>query len=230
MQDLLDNSAQLLSSLLDNWDTYCGSKITKSKAINLDADLVEYIRSFDFSIIKTYPIAQIIDEHLNTIYGSIRFGTRIPTLPTPLSPNSEINSEEMEYVSALLAAYSEELGMTIDTPKALEAYDHFFTHFNRQRKDYYSAETIRRFVRDTLTSSIQFDVLKDEIYNGIIDVHEQDYSTGYKRLVADLQQAAITNTSKSLLDSKLHCIGNCERKGVCHMLVNDRRIEWVKAK
>ena len=73
-------------------------------------------------------------------------------------------------------------------------------------------------------------MLKEEIYNGIIDVHEQDYSTGYKRLVADLQQAAITNTSKSLLDSKLHCIGNCERKGVCHMLVNDCRIKWVKTK
>lgn len=63
LQDLLDNSAQLLSSLLDNWDTYCRFKITKSKEINLDADLLGYIRSFDFSIIKTYPIAQIIDEH-----------------------------------------------------------------------------------------------------------------------------------------------------------------------
>lgn len=61
LQDLLDNSAQLLSSLLDNWDTYCRFKITKSKEINLDADLLGYIRSFDFSIIKTYPIAQIID-------------------------------------------------------------------------------------------------------------------------------------------------------------------------
>ena len=66
LQDLLDNSAQLLSSLLDNWDTYCRFKITKSKEINLDADLLGYIRSFDFSIIKTYPIAQIIDEHLNS--------------------------------------------------------------------------------------------------------------------------------------------------------------------
>ena len=70
LQDLLDNSAHLLSSLLDNWDTYCRFKITKSKEINLDADLLGYIRSFDFSIIKTYPIAQIIDEHLNTVYGS----------------------------------------------------------------------------------------------------------------------------------------------------------------
>ena len=44
LQDLLDNSAQLLSSLLDNWDTYCRFKITKSKEINLDADLLGYIR------------------------------------------------------------------------------------------------------------------------------------------------------------------------------------------
>lgn len=135
LQDLLDNSAQLLSSLLDNWDTYCRFKITKSKEINLDADLLGYIRSFDFSIIKTYPIAQIIDEHLNTVYGSIRFGTRTPTLPAPLSPSAEIDPEEMEYVSALLAAYSEELGMIIDTPKALEAYERFFSHFNRQRNE-----------------------------------------------------------------------------------------------
>ena len=34
LQDLLDNSAQLLSSLLDNWDTYCRFKITKSKEIS----------------------------------------------------------------------------------------------------------------------------------------------------------------------------------------------------
>lgn len=37
----------------------------------------------------------------------------------------------------------------------------------------------------------------------------------------------IIKTSKSMLDSKLHCIGNSERKGVCHMLVNDNKLRWV---
>ena len=59
---------------------------------------------------------------------------------------------------------------------------------------------------DTLTDSQQFDVLKEEICNGIIDTHEQEYDSGYKRLVEDLKQAAVTNTSKSMLDSKLHCM------------------------
>ena len=188
---------------------------------------MDYINSFDFTIIKTYPIAQIVDEYLDTIYGNIRFGGRRLNIPAPLKPTDTIEPVEMPYISALLEAYSDELKVKIDTAKSLEAYGHYFKHLNRQRKDYYSAETIRRFVRDTLTDSQQFDILKEEIYNGIIDTHEQKYDSGYKRLVEDLKQASVTNTSKSMLDSKLHCIGNSERKGVCHMLVNDEKLRWV---
>lgn len=227
LQDLIDNPLNLLSCLLENWDTYCKTKVTKTVEINLDKPFLDYMRSFDFSIIKTYPMAQVVDEYLNTIYGNIRFGGRRINLPTSILPSNSIELDEMAYIAALLEAYSDELKIQIDTTKSLEAYDKYFKHLNRQRKDYYSAETIRRFVRDTLTDSQQFNVLKEEIYNGIIDIHEQDYDSGYKRLVADLQQASITNTSKCLLDSKLHCIGNSERKGVCHMLVNDSKLKWV---
>ena len=227
LQDLLDNPSELLSNLTKNWDTYCKNKITKKVEVPLDKPFLDYINSFDFTIIQTYPIAQIVDEYLDTIYGNIRFGGRRINLPITLTPTDTIELDEMPYISALLEAYSDELNVKIDTTKSLEAYSFYFKHLNRQRRDYYSAETIRRFVRDTLTDSQQFDVLKEEIYNGIIDTHEQDYDSGYKRLVEDLKQATVTNTSKSMLDSKLHCIGNSERKGVCHMLVNDNRLRWV---
>lgn len=227
LQDLIDNPSKLLFKLIENWDKYCKTKITKITKIQLDKSFTDYVNSFDFTIIKTYPMAQIVDEYLNTIYGNIRFGGRRLNLPIAMSPTQVIVSDEMQYISALLEAYSEELNIQIDTTETLKAYDNYFKHLNRQRKDYYSAETIRRFVRDTLTDSQQFDVLKEEIYNGIIDIHEQDYDSGYKRLVADLQQAAIINTSKCMLDSKLHCIGNSERKGVCHMLANDNKLKWV---
>ena len=212
LQDLIDKPSDLLTSLIKNWDTYCKTKITKTKEVPLDKSFLNYIKTFDFTIIKTYPIAQVVDEYLDTIYGNIRFGGRRLSLPTTLTPTDTIEWEEMPYISALLEAYSDELSIKIDTIKSLEAYSSYFKHLNRQRKDYYSAETIRRFVRDTLTDSQQFDVLKEEIYNGIIDTHEQEYDSGYKRLVEDLKQAAVTNTSKSMLDRKLHCIGNSERK------------------
>lgn len=228
LQDLIDNPSELLSNLIKNWDTYCKTKITKTTEILLDNPFLNYINTFDFTIIKTYPIAQIVDEYLDTIYGNIRFGGRRINLPEPLKPTDTIELKEMPYISALLEAYSDELNIKIDTTESLKAHDTYFNHLNRQRKDYYSAETIRRFVRDTLTDSKQFEVLKEEVYNGIIDTHEQEYDSGYKRLVADLQQASIINTSKCMLDSKLHCIGVGERKGACHMLVNDNRLKWVK--
>lgn len=227
LQDLIDNPSELLLSLKENWDTYCKLKITKKVDIALDKALLDYIDSFDFSIIKTYPMAKIIDEYLDTIYGNIRFGGRKINVPTPLTPSDLIEPYEMTYITALLEAYSDELKIRIATTKSLEAYNNYFRHLNRQRKDYYSAETIRRFVRDTLTDSQQFDILKNEVYDGIVDIHEQIYDSGYKRLVADLKQASLTNTSKCLLDSKLHCIGNSERKGICHMLVNDKKLRWV---
>ncbi len=227
LQDLLDNPVNLCSSLIKNWDTYCKTKITKNTEVMLDKALSSYINSFNFKIVRTYPIAQIIDEYLDTIYGNIRFGGRKLSMPLTILSDETIEPTELTYITELLKAYSEELGVKIDTVESLREYDYYFKHFNRQRKDYYSVETIRRFVRDTLTDSRQFDLLKEEIYNGIIDTHEQKYDNGYKRLVADLQQAVQTNTSKCLLDSKIHCIGNSERKGTCHILVNDNRLRWV---
>ena len=227
LQDLIDNSTELLLNLRKNWDKYCKTKITKTTEVPLDKSLSDYIDSFDFTIVKSYPMAQVIDEYLDTIYGNIRFGGRKLNIPASISPTDVIETDEMPYISALLEAYSDELGVQISTIEGLKAYNTYFTNLNRQRKDYYSAETIRRFVRDTLTDSQQFDVLKDEVYDGIIDTHEQDYDSGYKRLMEDLKQAAIINTSKCILDSKLHCIGVSERKGTCHMLVNDNRLKWV---
>ena len=226
--DLIEKPAQISREIIKNWDKYCKDKITKTETIDLDDAFTAYINAFDFLIVSTYPMAKIIDEHIHTVYGSIRFGGEPVYVGEVITPDDHFEKDEMKYITALLKAYSDELKVQIDTVEALKAYSKFFSHFGRQRKDYYSAETIRRFVRDTLTDGKQFDVLKTEIYDGIIDIHEQDYESGYKRLVADLAQAVQVNTSKSLLDSKLNCVGNSVRKGVCHMLVNDDKIRWVE--
>lgn len=111
LQDLIDNPNELMSSMLQNWDTYCKSKITKTAIVSLDEPFLDYIKQFDFTIVKTYPIAKIVDEYLDTIYGNIRFGGRRHHLPKTLIPNELIDSEEMTYISALLEAYSDELGI-----------------------------------------------------------------------------------------------------------------------
>ncbi len=135
LQDLIDNPPKLLDSLIKNWDAYCKSKITKTEEVLLDKPLLDYINSFDFTIIKTYPIAQIVDEYLDTIYGNIRFGGRRLNLPAPLKPTDTIEPVEMPYISALLEAYSDELKVKIDTTKSLEAYSNYFKHLNIEIRD-----------------------------------------------------------------------------------------------
>lgn len=228
LQDLIDNPSELLNNFKNNWDNYCKSKITNTEEVFLSGGFLKYVNSFDFTIINTYPITQILNEYLKTTYGIIRFKGCKFNLPSPLTPPDTIDTVEMPYISALLEAYSDELRIKINGIEMLKKHNCYFEHLKRQRKDYYSIETIRRFVRDIFTNSKQFDILKDEIYDGVIDVYEQQYENGYKRLVEVLKQASLTNTSKSKLDCKLHCIGNSERKGICHMLVNDNKLRWVK--
>lgn len=229
LQDMLDHPNDLKSALIANWDDYCKTKIIRDESIVFSGDFRSYVEHFDFSIVHTYPISKVIDEHLPTIYGKIRFGGISTTLPNPLPIPQVVQQEELVYVIELLKVYSEKNGTEDLTVEKLKQHAILFRHFTRQRKDYYSAETVRRFVRDTFTNSNQFDVLKEEVYNGIIDTCEKDYNDSYDRLTAVLEQVVAVSTAKSLLDSRLKCIGNDNKKGICHMLVNDQRIKWVQS-
>ncbi len=229
LETLINAPQSVGQMLIENWSNSCQNKISRANPVTLDDGLKNYISSFDFSILKSYPIAKIIDEYLETQYGVLRFGGRAFKKPDLIAPPEVIEYNEMTYISALLDVYSEELNTSIKNVEELKAHSKCYEKFVRHRKDYYSAETIRRFVRDTFTTSDEFNCLEKEIYDGIIDVYEDDYESGTKRLRAVLSQAVRINTEKSLLDRKLNCIGNSERKGVCHMLTDKKGLRWVRS-
>lgn len=228
LTDLINNTDKLKKELLNNWDSHCKQHIKQSFIIELNDDLKSHIENFNFSIIEHIPIQKIIDEHIRTIYGKIRFGGIKVQSPKNLSPTIEITKQELPYIRALLEAYSEYAKISFPDVKSLETNKTLREDLQSQRKYFYSAETIRRFVRDTFTNENDFQRLENEIYEGIKEIHEENYQNGYKRLKKDLMQASLINTSKSLLDSKLNLIGGSEKKGVCHMLVEDKSISWVK--
>lgn len=156
--------------------------------------------------------------------------TLFAKLPHPviLSPPDELSEDEMPYVEALLEAYADAEGLEKLSKDELDSYRKYKKNFQRQRKDYYAAESVRRGTREAFgnTDPDQFETLKNETYDGIVDVHEQEYENGFDRLGAVMTQAAITPISKCTL-CETDWIGNSEKKGVCHFLVNDGRIKWV---
>lgn len=148
--------------------------------------------------------------------------------PEALTPPDDLTEDELPYVSELLAAYANAEGLDELTKEELETYLKYKKNFQRQRKDYYAAESVRRGTREAFGESDpdQFETLKNETHDGIIEVHERDYAHGFDRLNAVMSQAAITPISKCAL-RETDWIGNSEKKGVCHFLVNDGRIKWV---
>ncbi|MDD3888739.1 MAG: hypothetical protein PHR65_02330 [Syntrophomonadaceae bacterium] len=150
--------------------------------------------------------------------------------PTSLEIPDEVELDELTYVTKLLTAYADAEGIEDLSKESLTQYPKYKTDFERRRKDYYAAEAIRRGSRDIFGENDpdQFDVLKDETYDGVIDVHLQDFPHGFARLTKVMAQAAAISTNKCLLSRLPDWIGASEKKGVCHILVNDKRIKgWV---
>lgn len=145
--------------------------------------------------------------------------------PSPIPVPEEVDTEEMKYVAALYEAYGETEGKKITGPQDLGKYK---KHFDRQRKNYYLAETIHRELRDTIHRDEQgFEDLKDEIEEGIAEKSEADYDTPVKKVDAVMEHAGSLPISRNMEDIMLGWVGPAEKKGVCHMLVNDERLSWV---
>lgn len=149
--------------------------------------------------------------------------------PKALAPPKYFNENEMAYVSELLAAYIDDNGKKTIKREDITNHPKYGENFQRHRKDYYAAETIRQSSRDILLDNEkdEFNILKEETYDGIIDVHEDDYINGYKRLKSVMKHVTSVHLNKSILNRLPGWISTSEKKGICHILVNDGKIKWV---
>lgn len=149
--------------------------------------------------------------------------------PLPLSPPEEISDIEIPYTTELISIYSEEIGEEIKDVLQLKQHSKYKEHFERQRRDFFSAETIRQSTRDTfmIHERPAFEMVKDETYDGIIGLFDDTYETNYKRMTTVLNNATHITLSSNLNIVSFGWIGASEKKGVCHMLVNEGRISWV---
>ena len=185
---------------------------------------------YDESGIPYTPINHVrFDSENNIIY----LGNEQVKIPIELIQPNLLTPEELPYVNALCDIYAEKLGValgeinpdTISTalPKKL------LHHYSSQRKAYYQAEFVKRMARETFSDGAkQFSTLKEDAFAGIEDAYYDDYSTGYDRLKAVLERITTISLTKSALINLVGLIGNLEKKGICHILVNDDIIKsWV---
>lgn len=152
-------------------------------------------------------------------------------IPKPIIevPHDIIKPQEVKYTSELLAAYADEEGVEEITKENLDNYPKYKKNFQRQRRYYYAAESIRRSARDTfgMNEDDEFNLLIEETYDGIIDVHEEEYSSGFQRFNSVMKHVTTIEHNKSSISKIPGWIGPSEKKGFCHILVNKGVIKWV---
>ena len=132
--------------------------------------------------------------------------TKPESMPVP----SEIDVEELKYVEALYEAYEQTSGITISNTDDLGNYT---KHFNRQRKNYYLAETIHREIRDTIHhDEAGFNTFKDEIEEGVAEVSERVYSNPVQKIDSVMENAGMMPISHNTEDVMLGWVGPGEKK------------------
>lgn len=198
-----------------------------------DREKAEFLgRAFLFSVVGNNTI-QILEEPPTPVDDDIRMLKEIIKKshhkPKEITPPIEVEKHEMRYVQELYRVYQELTGEEYLQPEDLDSRPKIRRNFDQQRKDYYKAETIHRELRDTLCldESEGFDILKDEVFDGVITTSDKEYVTGYDRMIAVIEHATVVQLSKNLQDRMLDWIGPGEKKGICHMLVNDKRLKWI---
>lgn len=225
LSNLLKKPHKLRDDLLANWDKACRKEITKTEVVECDAVMKAHIASLDFSIFKTTPLLRIIEAHAKTRWYSARFGGGLPPRPEPLTPPGIPANIETVFVDELRRAYAEHLNLEVkDLDPGLSIREDLREHFNDARVEFYSAEGLRTFSRDTLPAG-EFEKLQDELHSGIKDELRGDHADGYRRVVAVVKTARALQLTSNPLTTRIH---TRDRGGICHQLANDGKVRWVK--
>lgn len=163
-------------------------------------------------------------ESLDEFNGILRARTK----PETIVP-ATIQKREIGYVTELYDAYRDAYNVPISSPADLDAIN-CRKHFERQRKNFYLAETIYEKTRDSITPGEpdSFEILKDEVEAGVSPVSSKpNYPNGLDKANAVLAQAGSLPLSYNTQDATYNWVGPGEKQGVCHMLVIEERLSWV---
>ena len=159
---------------------------------------------------------------------------KIKTLPRPTPvdvPDTYADSEET-YIKALFDAYGDAESIDDFSETELQNFSDYQEDLEDRRIDYYAAVSIQRGVLELNADKLsdQFDVLKSETLDGVKDTAKKRYPDGYEKMLSVMEQAAKLPVNNYLLSKSPYWISGKIKKGVCHHLVNEVKLIWVKKK
>lgn len=225
--EIVHNPDKINEELINNWNIHCKNKIKKNTSISLTAEIKKYIEEFDFKIVETIDIDSIIRDYSDTPLFYFRFGgNNIPHRNEIMNPPKKINlHKEKVYLTQLLEVYSEWKNTTFsfnNIKSNLDVYEDFIEN----RAYYYNAESLRRDLRDVYLGEDEFNLIKGEMYSGLNNYMKFNFSNSYEKLNSVLHEATKVDLTACPSQSILNFVHNDDKKGICHHLVNEKKMRW----
>lgn len=155
-----------------------------------------------------------------------KFPLPVAKLPPDKIPLSEL---KLKYLHSLMEAYNDAEKTNFSLNDFISLKGKYKDNFHEQRVNFYEADCLKTFSRDCmLCDSDEFEKLLEETYDGVINTSRRSHLNGYERLLAVLEQATHIELNKSKIYHIEGLINNKKRLGLCHMLVNENKLDWVE--
>ncbi|MGB3412831.1 MAG: ABC-three component system protein [Microthrixaceae bacterium] len=187
--------------------------------------VIKLANQTDFSMFKSVELHEVLKVHETTRHHVARFGGPLKPRPSAPSPPLAVAASEARYVEQLVEAYAEVHPAEISTVAAAASHPDTGDHFKRQRINFYSAEALRVYARDSVPVGT-FEALQQDIHDGVVDVAESHHDTGLDRLRGVLVAAAQVDLASHVI---VQVSNTRDRHGICHQLANVDRLRWVPA-
>lgn len=191
--------------------------------------IVNLTKEPTFQMENGKPVVPLTPSQFNKGSNTITMNGTSISIPIQILSNVQLTSKDEKHIKALYEIYTEKTGKTIDGNNIDQLSKPLKTHLNAQNRSYFALEEKQRAIRDVFSDGdYQFKVLKEDAFDGIEMTYLDDYSSGYERLNAVLEKITTITLDNSALKNVIGLIGNLEKRGICHLLVNDEIINsWV---
>lgn len=197
------------------------STLVRAIGSHLLVDVLRFIDNADFSGFGSIELHELVDAHQATRWHAARFDVPLPNRAEPSIPDVEAAEDQQRYISQLLGAYEERHGEAF-TPHLAESHSAVGSHFLRHRVAFYTAESLRIFARESVPENT-FESLQGEIFDGVIDIHDEHQGDGLSKL---LSVTRVANQLAITANGLLPRVSVRDRTGICHQLVNDQKLGW----
>ncbi|MGB3521641.1 MAG: ABC-three component system protein [Mycobacterium sp.] len=182
------------------------------------------IPDIDFGVFGSEELENLLVLHRKSEYHVWRFGGQLEDRPPSPGAPDDIDLTEMTYVQKLTDVYRERLGDADLDITGIRSDSWCRGHLARQRDSFFSAEALREFSRDKVPQGT-YEALESDIHDGVVEIEQADHLTGLDRLNAVISAAGVLIIDENALISVSRPL---DRKGICHQLANQHRLNWVR--